>query len=70
MSPSSPLNNKGHTRISSPVHSDVAVELKCEHKLLTISSPIDGAAVEGHDVLRQGAGFVAEDVFDLSQLFV
>ena len=37
---------------------------------LTVSFPIDGALVESHDVLRQGAGLVTEDVFDLTQLLV
>lgn len=39
-------------------------------ELLTVSFPIDGALVEGHDVLRQGARLVAEDVFDLAQLLI
>lgn len=39
-------------------------------ELLTVSFPIDGALVEGHDVLRQGARLVTEDVFDLAQLLI
>ncbi len=39
-------------------------------ELLTIAFPIDGALVESHDILRQGAGLVAEDVFDLAQLLI
>lgn len=39
-------------------------------ELLTESSPIDGALVEGHDVLRQGACLVTEDVLDLAQLLI
>lgn len=31
---------------------------------------MDGALVEGHDVLRQGPRLVAEDVLDLAQLLV
>lgn len=38
--------------------------------MLTISLSVDGALVEGHDVLRQGSRLVAEDVFDLAQLLV
>lgn len=41
-----------------------------EVELLTVSFPIDGAPVECHDVLRQGAGLVTENVFDLAQLLV
>lgn len=39
-------------------------------EMLTVGFAIDGAPVESHDVLRQGAGLVAEDVFDLAQLLV
>lgn len=38
--------------------------------VLTIRFPVDGAFVEGHDVLGERAGFVREDVFDLAELFV
>ncbi len=38
--------------------------------VLTIRFPINGAFVEGHDVLGERAGFVWEDVFDLTELFV
>ncbi len=38
--------------------------------VLTIRFPINGALVEGHDVLCERAGFVWEDVFDLTELFV
>lgn len=38
--------------------------------VLTVAFPIDGAFVEGHDVLREGAGLVRKDVFDLTELFV
>lgn len=37
---------------------------------LTVSPSIDGALVEGHDVLRQRSRLVAEDVFDLAQFLV
>lgn len=38
--------------------------------LLTITFAIDRAFIECHDVLRQGTGLVAEDIFDLTQLFI
>lgn len=37
---------------------------------LTIRFPIDGALVEGHDVLGESACLIREDVFDLAQLLV
>lgn len=37
---------------------------------LTVWLPVDGAPVEGHDVLGQGASLVWEDVFNLPQLLV
>lgn len=42
----------------------IKAEIWC---LLTVSCASDGAAVEGHDVLRQGASLVTEDVLDLAQ---
>ena len=37
---------------------------------LTVTLPIDGALVEGHDVLGERARLVREDVLDLAQLLV
>lgn len=37
---------------------------------LTIGLSVDGALVEGHDVLCECSGLVREDVFDLAQLLV
>ena len=38
--------------------------------VLTVGFPIDGALVEGHDVLCERASLVAEDVLDLTQLLI
>lgn len=37
---------------------------------LTVSASFNGALLEGHDVLRERAGFIREDVLDLPQLLV
>ena len=37
---------------------------------ITVASASDGALVEGHDVLRERARLVREDVLDLSELLV
>ncbi len=37
---------------------------------LTVVASFNGALLEGHDVLRERAGFIREDVLDLAQLLV
>lgn len=64
-----PLLNHRETRVKvvQPVNLNLVF---VQTELLTVSFPVDGALVEGHDVLRQRACLVTEDVLDLAQLLV
>lgn len=54
------------------LHQDLLLQetLTVSGVCLTVSISIDGALVEGHDVLSEGSGLVAENIFHLTQLFI
>lgn len=49
---------------------ETASELQVDVLNLTVTFAVDGALVEGHDILGERSCFIAEDVLDLAELLV